>query len=212
MQGLTEYIIEIKQAFKDKIKTDSGLELHLDARHSPTLASNKNGKVVSTPLLSETSIQVGDDVIIDPTAVFNRRYRGIDEDSNFLVDKEKGWYRLTPELILLYRKDSDDKWKANGNNVFVEPIEKASETPKSSLIIMPEETKGYVEGEAILKFPNKSLEDEGLIEDDYLYIRKERDIEYKLDGKTYWWIRDVDVLGYKPRYVGGCDPYEFSDN
>lgn len=194
MKSLNHYIIKVPEPYSETITTDGGVEIYLDKRFNARELANTEGEVIEIPALGKNCIPKGSKVIIDSTIFIEQSYRKVKQESTFLADKKEGLYRVDDSLIFMYQEPRSDEWKCNGKNLFVEPIE-VEKKQKSSLIIeIDEVTQKYETGKARVAFTNDYLEKSDVQIGDTLFIKEERDIEYKLNGKTYWWIRNHDII------------------
>ncbi len=192
MEGLSEFIIEIGKAFSDTIKHGS-LELIVDYRVRQQEQSNRIGKVVSVPMQVETKILPGAEVVIDPTVLFEQTYRGKLQKSQFLVDENKGLYRVENGMVLIYKNPSDDRWYGNKRNCFVKPLEENKNETKSGLFIP--KPKNDLEGYAEVVFINKELESWGIKEGDIIFYKKDRKWKFQLGDQEFLYLQNDVVLG-----------------
>lgn len=196
MKGLRHFIIELPKDYNETFTTKGGLELYADRKISSSLLSVRVAKVVSTPLLQNSEIQPGYEVMFDDTITRRQIYAGVEQESIFLVDRQKKYYKLESGMIILYREDAESEWKANGSNVMVEFIEEIQEEVKSSLILMPESKNSkHVKGRAKVLYPSAELTDNGITAGDEIAIQADAGIPYYVDGKTWYHIENRHVLG-----------------
>lgn len=191
MKSIHDYIIHIDGAFHDTIKMNSGVEIYLDKRLNARELANTNGTVIETPAYIENPIQIGTEVIVDSTVLLSQSYKGTEQQSTFIADKQKGWYFVDRSLILMYK--DKNTWLCYGKNLFVEPLEVEEESVESSLIILDKKAK-YIQGRAKVVFLNDYLKDSDVRIGETLYIKPNKYIEYNLDSKVYWWIRNTDII------------------
>lgn len=196
MQGLNHFIIHLPKDYNDTFKTEGGVELYADRRLSADRLSVRIATVVSTPLLHETVIQPGYEVMIDDTITRRQIYNGVEQESIFLVDKTQKYYKLEPGMVILYRENAECDWKAYGENVMVEFIEKETEpAPVSSLIILElPKKKEHVEGYAKVLYPSEALVEEGVKAGDTIAIKKGSGIAYYMEDKTWYQLCNRHVL------------------
>lgn len=194
MKGVQEFIIEIKEAFDNTIEHGS-LKLHTDYRTKQQEQSNRKGTVISLPMSKKTDVKQGAEVIIDPTVLFQQVFNGEMEDSRFLVDKDKGWYRVTPDMVLLYKNPEDKEFSGNKMNLFIKPIK--DEVTKIGSIYLPKpENEQESLGEVI--YANKELRDvEGVNAGDIVYYKKDRKWKFDVNEEELVFLRNIDVLGVK---------------
>lgn len=189
MKGLNEFIIEIGKAFSDTISHGS-LTLYTDYRTKQHEQSNRTGKVVSIPMQFETDVKPGAEVLIDPTVLFRQSYRKKEQESQFLVNKEKGWYRVEPNMIILY-KNPGEEWKGHLHNLLVDPITDENEETDSGLFIGKEKLKHSY---AKVAFVNSEMESQGVSPGDVIAYPTEMDWPFELEGKKYLYLRSRDLL------------------
>lgn len=190
MKGIHDFIVEITEQFSEKYKTAGGLELYVNKDISAERVSQRIAKVINIPYRHETVIKIGYEVLIDPSILYQQIYQGKKQDSIHIVDKEKGWFKLAPKEIILYRKDKSEDWTAYLSNNLVEPIDEKKEELKSSIIIIPDSTKTQLRDRAKAVYVNDEL---GCEKGDLLAI-VDAGIPYWMEGKEYWWVRNSDVV------------------
>lgn len=194
MKGIHDYILEIKEPFKESFKTESGLEIFANKRFSADRLSNRIAKVMATPLFFEGIIEVGYEVLIDATILYEQIYQKKVQESIHLLDSEKKLFKIDPKLIVLYRENAQEQWKGFLDSVLVEPIKKESKSLKSSLIILPEEVAEFEQNKAKMVVCNNDITNLGISKNDIIAI-KPLGISFWLDGKEFWWLKNDDVLG-----------------
>lgn len=202
MQGITEFIVEIKEPVKESIKI-GGTEIFVDGSYDQTKYSNRIGKVISTPIGYETPIKVGDEVLIVHTVLMSQTYQGKQHDPVFLVDKSKGYYRLTNELIVMYRPCINSEWKCNWIHVMVSPIAAEKEDFKIGSFYLGMDsydtdvecnTMGFLKQEGHIKYLNKELKDAGVKVGDKVHFEEHGDYEFNLDGEVVYCMDNRDIL------------------
>jgi co-chaperonin GroES (HSP10) len=192
MHGINEYIIEVGKAFNDTMKHGS-LELYTDYRHRQQEQSNRLGKVINVPLCEDSDLQIGADVIIDPTVLFEQTYGGKMQASRFLVNEEKGWYRVTADMIILYKNPNETEYLGHRQNLFGIPVKTEVPTTASGILLTTktEITHNIIE----VAFPNKELIDnEGINKGDKVHHVPNRTWMFEVEGKSYLYLRNIDLL------------------
>lgn len=192
MKGTNEYIIEIKEPFNETFKTKGGIELYANKDFSAERLANRIGIVKATPLLFEGVLEVGYDVLIDPTILYEQIFRDVKQESIHLLDREKMLFKISPNLIVLYRENAQEEWKGFLDNCLVAPIEKKQEI-FSSIIIIEAPKKEYEKGKAIVKYGNTALTDGAINANDTVVIDKTGGITFWLEGEEYWWLRTHEI-------------------
>jgi len=81
---------------------------------------NRRAKVISTPIIGDTNIEIDNDVILHHN-VFRRWHdvRGVEKNSKSYFDEDT--YIVHPDQIFLYKKF--DKWHSQKGFCWVQPIE-----------------------------------------------------------------------------------------
>jgi co-chaperonin GroES (HSP10) len=195
MKGMHDYIVEVKEAYNESFKTESGVEIFADKRFSADRLANRLAKVINVPALQNSIIKEGYEVMVDPTIFLKQKYEKHAENDNvFLQDAKKGWYKIQPSMIVLYRENSESEWKAFGQNLLVEFIKEIVDEKKIGSIVTQLQKSKYVEGVAKLVFLNEEMEEDGAKINDTIAIKKGFGVSFWIDGKEFFWIRNRDVL------------------
>lgn len=193
MQGLNEFIVEIGKAFQDTIKHGS-LELYTEYCTKQHEQSNRKGSVISLPMQIASDVLEGAKVIIDPTILFQQTYRGKTQKSQYLVNEEKGWYRLSPDMILLYKNPGQTEWCGHKENLFVKPLKPIEKKSKAGIVNpFPEK---QINGVAEVCFSNQKLrEEESIGKGDIIFYPKKLHWPFEIEGEQYLYLRNIDILG-----------------
>jgi len=196
IRGIYNYIIEQKTAYSETFKTESGLELFGDKRFMAYKLANRTCTVVNTPMSEESEIKPGYEVMIDPSIYTSITTETGGERANpNLIDKEKGWYKIEPDIIVLYRKDEKSEWKGNKRNLVVEYI-KEDEKTSNSLIIQTVKSENK-KGVARVKYSNTEMEGYDVNNGDEILFGDDYNIPFPIDGKEYYWMNNSAVIGKK---------------
>ena len=67
--------------------------------------ANRIGIVKATPYLFEGVIKEDYQVLIDPTILYEQIFRDVKQESIHLVDRDKMLFKISPNLIVLYREN-----------------------------------------------------------------------------------------------------------
>ncbi|WP_062057416.1 hypothetical protein [Aquimarina longa] len=202
MRGIHEFIIEVKEPLVHKQKLGN-TEIYIDPFFDQTRHTNRIGKVISSPIALDTDIDVGDEVLIVHTVLMSQIYRGQRADSIYLLDKERGYYRLENSLIIMYRKNHKSIWKCNDINVMVTPIKAKKSDYKIGDLILPDNfyntkiecnTHGYLKQYGIVTFLNKDIEKQGVNIGDTIFFTAYSDYEFRVDGQILYCMDNRDIL------------------
>jgi len=194
MKGLHDFIIELKNPLNATFKTESGVELYANENFSVDRLSNRVAKVISAPIFVDTPIKDGYEVMIEPTILYKQSYKGVRQHYTSLIDNDNMWFKVTPNMIILYRKNENEEWRGYLKNVMVEQIKEEEGPIISKYIIHPESAKKtFKKGRARLLYSNVELEGYGAKSGDELIINPLGGVNFWIEGKPYWWLRNVDV-------------------
>jgi hypothetical protein len=118
MRGYVDYIISPIGERYNNSKKIGDKELILNTEISNHQYINRLAKVIATPLLFQSPIELGDEVIVHHN-VFRRWHniRGEEKNSRSYISKNK--YTVNPDLIFLYKKE---EWKAMPGFTFVRSL------------------------------------------------------------------------------------------
>ena len=203
MQSLYSFIIQPKNGRYTNEVSVGNKKLIINTTMDDHKFVNRVGVVMSVPLIGDTDLSVGDEVIVHHN-VFRRFYdvRGVEKNSSSYFKEDM--YFCYYDQIFLYKHNN--QWKAPGNFCFVKPILK-----KEKQIISDEKEQKRI---GILKYGNSSLEAfkihegdlvgfspsseyEFIIEEDRLYRMRTNDITIKYEYKG-------DEVEYNPSWAKGC--------
>lgn len=226
MKSIHKFIIELKNPYNEKFKTEGGVELYGNVDFTADRQSNRVAKVVGVPALIDTEIKENNEVLIDFTSFYRQTYQGNKQYYQNVVDAEKDLYYIDPNMIICYKNLGGD-WIGYKQNSLVKPI--FEEKNIDTTLILPDTVKTRIfTGKIKMIYANKELKEQGIKNNDTLYMNPLGGVKYWFDGKEYWWVRNRDLLGLvveekldkeitfsKPtkkdfdsgKYTVGCDPY-----
>tara|TARA_R100001082_G_scaffold96005_1_gene63412 strand:+ start:1277 stop:1867 length:591 start_codon:yes stop_codon:yes gene_type:complete len=119
MKSVYNFVVKpIGERYNNKKKVGNS-ELIINTEISNHQYVNRLAKVISTPIVGETEIKAGDEVITHFN-VFRRWYnvRGKEKNSRSYFDKDT--YFITSDQIFLYKRDS--RWKTPKGYCFIQPM------------------------------------------------------------------------------------------
>ena len=203
MQSLYSFIIQPKNGRYTNEVEVGDKKLIVNTTMDDHKFVNRVGIVMSLPLIGNTDLSVGDEVIVHHN-VFRRFYdvRGVEKNSGSYFKEDM--YFCYYDQIFLYKHNN--QWKAPGDFCFVKPI---VENKKQLVTVQKERSRV-----GILKYGNSSLnafkvnegslvgfspssEYEFVIDNDRLYRMRTNDITIKYEYKG-------DEVEYNPSWASGC--------
>ena len=203
MQSLYSFIIQPKNGrYTNEVEVDNK-KLIINTTMDDHKFVNRVGVVMSIPLIGDTKLSVGDEVIVHHN-VFRRFYnvRGIEKNSTCYFKEDM--YFCYYDQIFLYKHE--DKWKAPGNFCFVKPILK-----KEKQIVSQEKEQKRI---GILKYGNSSLEALKINEGDLVGFSPSSEYEFIIDENRLYRMRTNDItikyeykgdeVEYNPSWAKGC--------
>jgi len=144
---------------------------------------NRNAKVIATPLLFQSPLNVGDEVIVHHN-VFRRWHdvKGRERNSSSYLEEDK--YIISSDQIYLYKKK--DNWKATPGYSLIKPlkaIDKFSIKDEKSFVGIIKYTDGTFQKEELVGF-RPGIECEDFINGERLYrvMNKFITIKYEYQG------------------------------
>lgn len=192
MQAFNDFIIYIERDFNDTIKVGE-VDLYLDKKMSSLRAANRIGKVVKLPINKETNVAVGDQVVFDPTILFAGVIHEAEQESPYLIDKAKGWYRLPFDLLVLFRKKASDPWQTTEDLMLLKPLDNDKKLTSSVLEIISLKNE-KIQNMAEVAFSNPSFEKQGVRIGDKLAVTPNLYISYWLEEEEYWCMHKRNIL------------------
>lgn len=194
MKALREFIVHVPKKYNDTWKSESGTEWHLSQFHNKRELANASVEVISSPIKNNKGVEVGDKVLIDIISILDsEQYKFGNTGNHLVIDREKGLYRVEPNLILLYQKKNETEWRSFGDKVIVEKIMEETK-PVSSIIIDPTAGKKALKDRATVVIPSESLMSEGVKKGDVVIYDNRTNIDLYLEGNNYMWLKDRNVL------------------
>ena len=169
MQSISDFIIKPKNKRYNNTKQIGDSELLLNSEISDHRYVSRNAIVLATPLINETDIKVGDEIIVHHN-VFRRWYdvRGVEKNSRSYYKKNK--YFVKADQIFLYKRNNE--WQAPKGYCFIKPI-------VSNNIIEKE-----VPLRGIIKHVDKDLI--GIEKEDLVGFTPSSEYEFVVDGERLY--------------------------
>ena len=150
---------------------------------------NRIAKVISTPIIGDTDIKPGDDVIIHHN-VFRRWHNQYGVEKNSRSYFNESTYLITQDQIFLYKRD--DKWKVPKGFCFVKPL-KETDDPLNVNIERP------LIG--IVKYSDGTIK-----EGDLVGFRPKSEYEFVIDGERLYRVLS-NFITIKYEYQGDEEEY-----
>ena len=189
MKSLYQFIVKPKGERYNNTKKIGDTSLLLNTNIESFRHINKEAIVVSTPAAFNTSINIGDTVLIHHN-IFRRWYDVKGKERNGSMFFKDNMYFVNPDQVYGYKKNNN--WVMVNNRCFVKPIKETSS-------YSTEKEQKHI---GILKYGNNVLEAlhinpgdlvgftpssewEFIIDDERLYCMKSNDIAIKYERKGH---------------------------
>jgi co-chaperonin GroES (HSP10) len=196
MIGVHDFIIKSDFEFAKTFVTEGGLELHADVRFSAERLANRIATVLELPLaLEDCEIKSGYQVMVDPTIFYQQDYviGGVTEN-NFMIDRINGIFKISPDMIVLYRENERAEWKGFSQSLLAEMDKEIIPEVKMGAIVIEQEKTKKSEVFAKVLFSNTDLENEGVTNGDKIFIKPNLGVKFWIEGKEYFWIQNRHVI------------------
>lgn len=191
MKAINHYILEIENPYRDEIEIGEA-KFFIDKDISRERSVNRYGKIIGVPATeTDPTLKVGFEVIFDATILYKQIYKEGIQDSVFLVDAKRSWFKIESNMIILYRENNSQEWQGFKDNLMVAFIENKP-TVKGNLTLQPE-TK-FVKGKAVVKYRNQFLAEQGVDNNQEIFINPKAGVPFYFKNETLQWIRSRDTL------------------
>ena len=181
MKGLFDFIVEpVGERYSNEVKLgDKSLIINTQVETFKSV--NNIAKVVEIPKAYETSIKIGDLIIIHHN-VFRRWYNIRGEEKNSKAYFKDNLYFVQPDQIYLYKTKS--KWQAFGDRCFVAPLKDEVDIHN----VLEQKLIG------ILKYGNSSLDTLEISEGDVIGYTPNGEYDFIVDGKRLYCMKSNDIV------------------
>jgi len=188
MKSVYNFVVTPKgERYNNKKKVgDSELILNTEIYNHQFV--NRTAKVISTPLIGDTDIQPGDEVIVHHN-VFRRWHnvKGIEKNSRSFFDEDT--YLINQDQIFLYKRNKE--WNAPKGYCFVKPLKKIDQ--------FNIESEKPLQG--IVKYSDGTIEVGNLVG-----FRPSSEYEFIVDGERLYRVLS-NFITIKYEYQGDEEEY-----
>ena len=191
MRSIYDFIITPKKSRYNNTKKVGDKELILNTEIFNHQYVSREAIVKYIPLVTETKIQPGDEIIVHHN-VFRRWHnmKGIEKNSRSYIDEDT--YAVGEDQIFLYKRNK--KWIAPPNYCFVKPI-------KSNDKFNIDKERPLI---GIMKYTDKDLHD--INNGDLVGFIPSSEFEFIIDGERLYRILTQDIT-IKYEYQGDEEEY-----
>ena len=187
MQSVYNFVVTPVGQRYNNVKKVGDKELILNTENFNHEYVNRLAKVISTPKIGETNVNVGDEVIVHHN-VFRRwkNVRGIEKNSRNYINENT--YLLQPDQLFLYKQNNI--WQASKGYCWLQPIKNKNKfnINKEQLVGVVKYTDGTIDENSLVGF-HASGQYEFIVDGQRLYRVLSNLItiqyEYQGDEETY---------------------------
>ena len=181
MKSLYDFIVKpLGETYDNTINIDD-TKLILNNNVESFKFVNNYAKVISTPLMLETPVNIGDIILVHHN-VFRRWYDMKGEQKNgraFFIDD---LYFVSIDQVYLYKNKNG--FNPFGNRCFVKPI-------KSKNVLDNEKEQSLV---GILKIGNSSLEALGINQGDLVGFKPNSEFDFLINKERLYCMKSNDIV------------------
>jgi len=192
MKPLDLFVVHIDEKTKDKIKTESGLELYIDTRFDEFKHRTTEGEVVAAPCKYNTGVEPGDTLYFHHLVVLNDGQPLTGEDKNYIV-------KYSPDITInnqaiAYKSKKTKKVYPLAGWALLEPSKE--DAPRHDGVIEVVELKEKEVRTGVVSFNSPELKELGVKKGDVVGFQKNMDYRIIIDEKEYYRV-PADRLLYK---------------
>ena len=188
MKCVYDFVIKPKGNRYSNIKKIDDKELILNTEVFNHQYVNREATIVSTPIIGETDIEPGDDVVIHHN-VFRRWHNIHGEEKNSRSYFDEDTYFVTPEQMFLYKRHGE--WRAPKGYCFIQPI-------KDNDMFSMEQEKPLM---GIVKYTDGTVK-----EGDLVGFRPSSEYEFIIEEKRLYRVLS-NLITIKYEYQGNEEAY-----
>ncbi len=181
MRALYDFIVEPVGNRYENIKQVAGKNLYINTNIENHNHVSRLAKVLSTPVNIDTSINVGDIIVIHHN-IFRRYYdiRGEEKNSRSYFKDNK--YFVSIDQIFLYHKNK--RWNSFLNRCFIKPLKQEEEFSTSK------KKKNF----GVVRYGNEMLEKLQVEEGDIVSYKNKREFEFVIGNELLYCMKSNDIL------------------
>ena len=193
MRSIYDFIISPKESRYTNSKKVGGKTLIVNTEIYNHQYVSRNAIIKSTPMIVDTNIRVGDEVIVHHN-VFRRwlDIKGIERNSKSYIDENN--YCVKQDQIFSYKRNN--KWLPVEGYCFVKPV-KNKDTYSNQ---QEEELVG------VIKQVDTKLKDFGIKENDLVGFTPNSEYEFVIDGERLYRVLS-NHISIKYEYQGNKEEY-----
>jgi len=192
MKPLDLFVVRIDSKTKDVIKTESGLELHIDTKFNEFKHRTTEGEVTAVPCKHETGVSPGDTLYFHHLVVLNDGQPLTGEDKSYIV-KYSTDAAINNQAIAFKSKKTGEVNPLCGWSL-LESCEEDPDRPDTDLELVSFKEDPVLKG--MVSFDTEYLKEIGVSKGDIVGFAKNMDYRISIDGKEYYRV-PTDRLIYK---------------
>lgn len=191
MKTLDLFVVELEKQINDTIVTDGGLELFVDNKFNEFQHRVTEGPVVASPLRHDTGVKEGDTLYFHHLVVMNEGQVLTGHEKHYLVRYDP--VNTVNNQAIAYKCQDSGEVQPLAGWTLLEPVGEPEPGVQSDLIEVVKLVESPVRT-ARVPFDCDATKELGIKKGDVVGLKKNRDYEIKIDGKTYFRVRAEDIL------------------
>ena len=191
MKTLDLFVVELEKQINDTIVTDGGLELFVDNKFNEFQHRVTEGPVVASPLRHDTGVKEGDTLYFHHLVVMNEGQVLTGHEKHYLVRYDP--VNTVNNQAIAYKCQESGEVQPLAGWTLLEPVGEPEPGEQSDLIEVVKLVDSPVRT-ARVPFDCDATKELGIKKGDVVGLKKNRDYEIKIDGKTYFRVRAEDIL------------------
>ena len=194
MKTFNLFVVKIDHRLKETITSDSGFELHIDARFNDFDNRTTEGPVVCVPFKFDTGVEEGDTLYFHHLVVLGGDNNGqifTEEDNTYIVTYDPN--NAIGNQAIAYKSQKDGKIKCLTGWCLLKPVEQKELSLQSDIIELVDLSE-KLPTKAEVVYTCKEADELGIIPGNVVGFKQNRDYRITIDGTEYYRTRAEDLM------------------
>jgi len=194
MKTFNLFVVKLEKRLKDTITSNSGFELHIDARFNDFDNRTTEGPVVCVPFKFDTGVEVGDTLYFHHLVVLGGDNSGqifTEDDNTYIVTYDPN--NAIGNQAIAYKSQKDGKIHCLAGWCLLKSVEQEELKLQSDLIEIVDLTETLpTKGE--VAYTCKAADEQGVVPGDVVGFKQNRDYRITIDEVEYYRTRAEDLM------------------
>ena len=191
MKSTIYFIVQVEDSYNNYIELDNGVKLSTNNSIDSVEHINRVGKIISSP---KGTIATEGDLLLFHHNICRESYGKQGKKRNSVFAISDSIFFVPTTEVFMYMKEGHNDWSALSPFVFIQPILAGKKTLQNGLEVKEEDFKGMKPLIGIASYPNQELINKGVRRGDIIAFQQDSEHEYKIKGKTYYKMKNSDIL------------------